>query len=172
MGWGIHKDAGGLLIMRRMEPRGMWNKPRPRSDPRLHTPQWRQSRKYWKRRGQAEDIPCWRRGCKINYDVWYIPGTRKVYPNAYVLGHVIGRDLGRSLGYDEQWLDSIENTRPECSRCSAISGYMTQSGKRRAQALVRPQQLVKPGGTGRPTPQPGIPLSPPVIKQAAAHGRW
>jgi hypothetical protein len=154
-----------------MEPRGMWGKPRPRSDPRLHSPQWRESRKYWRREGKANDIPCWRCGRKINYDQWFIPGTRKVWPNAYVLGHMLGRDLGASLGYDPSWIDSIANTRPECSRCSARSGYRTQAAKRR-QARTSSRRAASNPATGKPTPQQGTPLSPREVKQAAAADRW
>jgi hypothetical protein len=160
--------------MGRMEPKGMWGRPRPRSDPRLHTPQWRQSREYWKREGKRQEIPCARCGCKINYDAWYIPGVypRKVYPNAYVLGHVISRDQGRALGYDDQWLDSVENTRPECSRCSARSGYRYQAAKRSQTQASAQQQLARSRGKGTASPQQGTELSPRVITQAAAADRW
>jgi hypothetical protein len=157
-----------------MTTRGMWNKPRPPSDPRLHSPQWRESRKYWKREGKANDIRCWRCGGVILYDVWYVPEVypTRVHPQAYVLGHKLSRDLGASLGYDPTWIDSIANTHPECSRCSARSGYLSQAAKRSLAAASAQQRLVKARGKGTASPQQGTELSPRVITQAAAADRW
>jgi hypothetical protein len=161
-----------------MASRGLWNAPRPGSDPRLHTKQWRESRAYWKRRGKAEGIRCWRCHGEILYDTWFIPGTKKVHPQAYVLGHKLSRDLGRSFGYDDAWLDSIGNTHPECSRCSARSGYMYQSRKRKAQAGTRDspststQQPASTPSRSRSAWYGDTTVTIPYSQQAAAASRW
>jgi hypothetical protein len=156
-----------------MKAQPLWGTARPRPDPRLKGANWKKTKEYWRRVGKANDVQCWRCGGRLGpilYDTWLVPGTKRVHPLAYVLGHKISRDVGRSLGYDDDWLDSPENTHPEHSRCSARSGYMAQAAKRRTQAIAVAKQLAKaPKG---PTPQPGVPLSPRPVKQAAAASRW
>jgi hypothetical protein len=119
--------------------RGLWGNVRPPSDPRLHTYAWRQSRAYWKRVGKRQGLGCARCGVQLEWDRWYYPGTRKVIPNAFALGHKIGRDLGATLGYDPNYIDSVENTQPECAKCSARSGYLTQARKRGQTLPLRPK---------------------------------
>jgi hypothetical protein len=164
-------DCPGVVIM---VSQPLWGRTRPKTDRRLKSSAWKKTREYWRAVGKANEVPCWR--CNggygpILYDVWYVAGTRRVHPLAYVLGHRISRDLGASLGYDPNYLDSIENTHPEHSRCSARSGYMAQSGKRK--------QVLASAQTAASTPRKSgkrravlTSLPPRPVKQAAAADRW
>jgi hypothetical protein len=166
--------TGAGITLRGMKARPLWGTARPGADPRLKSAAWKETREHWRREGKRLELQCWRCGGKLGpilSDVWYVPGTRRVHPSAYCLGHVVSRDLGASLGYDPEWLDSIENTRPEHNYCSARSGYMAQSGKRRMQALASAQRAAStPRKSGKRARPPALPPRP--VTQAAAASRW
>ena len=99
------------------------------TDPALGTQNWKQIRAYWRRHPQ----PCWRCGRGIEYS------ARFPHPLSLAVGHIIGRKEGRMAGYDEAYLNSLQNTRPEHLECSNRSGgqYSAQVKKMRS-AATRP----------------------------------
>ncbi len=146
----------------------MWGAVRPPADPRLKGAAWKRTREHWRREGKRSGLGCWRCGVSLRYDEWFIPGTRKVWPNAFTLGHVIGRDEGAAIGYTAEQIDSIGNTRPDCNRCSGRSGYLYQGAKRRT---IASRQLASTS-VSRTTRTQGTQLTTPYVKQAAAASRW
>lgn len=90
------------------------------TDPLLTSKEWRGPiRQHWIRAA----LPCARCGEQIQYGARrYIPGTRKVNPRSLVVGHIVGRHEGKIRGWTDAQINSLENTQPECARCSDRSG--------------------------------------------------
>jgi hypothetical protein len=82
------------------------------TDPALGTESWKRIRRYWR----ANPQPCWRCSKMILYS------ARFPHPLSLAIGHIIGRKEGRMAGYDEAYLNSLQNTRPEHLECSNRSG--------------------------------------------------
>jgi hypothetical protein len=81
-------------------------------------------------------------------DLYLING--KVNPNYLVVGHIVPRVECYAFGWTIEQTESIENTRPECWRCSQRGGAklgnriqfrqrQQRQGQRRAQKMIKPE---------------------------------
>ena len=112
-----------------------WRGPRTPSDPQLHTAAWRRIRDHWRRSGQ----PCAVCGVAIDYTgprYLVVRGKRVQNPRALVVGHIVSRRRAKLLGWTAAQTNALSNTRPECQRCSNLSG--AREGQR-AQATALQQ---------------------------------
>jgi hypothetical protein len=123
----------------------VWQGPRTRPDPLLHTAVWRRViRPYWQRRR----LPC-QCGCggqPIDYDGpthVFVNGQRRLNPASLVIGHIVSRYEARQLGWTEQQINSIANTRPERAdhslRSGAELGERVRQGRQPKPPPVTPQ---------------------------------
>ena len=95
--------------------------PRGDADPALTTRSWRKIRKYW----QAQGLPCSICHRMIDYGgprFYLVGGKRRMNPRYLCVGHITSRHEARQRGWSEAEVNCIENTRPECQRCSNSSG--------------------------------------------------
>lgn len=91
-------------------------------DPLLGTYTWRVTiRRHW----IAKRLPCARCNQPIDYDgqrYHMVNGERRLNPRYLVVGHKVDRYTAKRMGWTEQQINSIDNTQPECARCSHSSG--------------------------------------------------
>ncbi|HLM22594.1 MAG TPA: hypothetical protein VK390_13860 [Propionibacteriaceae bacterium] len=100
-----------------------WQGPITPKDSLLDSPQWRTTRKYWRR---LQRQPCARCGGWIDYT------DRNQGPRSLVVGHIISRAEAKELGWPDAMTNSVANTQPECRTCSNSSGARAGGqGKRR-----------------------------------------
>jgi hypothetical protein len=110
------------------------------TDRALGTASWKKIRSYWRKNPQ----PCWRCGRGIEYDM------RFPHPLSLAVGHIIGRAEGRRAGYSEEYLNSLQNTRPEHLECSNRSGRQYSAQVLIAQSpAMRPLEQFKDYGADR-----------------------
>ena len=118
---------------------------RGRADPLLNTSGWRKVRDYWiSKRLPCQAPRCHLPGRPIDYDGPYWVRTRSgsttINPYAFHCGHVVARRDAYRLGWNEQQINSVENTRPEHARCSvkagARIGRRVQSRRREANTAM------------------------------------
>jgi hypothetical protein len=81
----------------------------------------RKVREYWRRSGR----PCAVCGAAIDYAgprYLVVNGRRVQNPRALVVGHIVSRRKAKLLGWSAEQINALSNTRPECQRCSNLSG--------------------------------------------------
>lgn len=98
----------------------MTRRPSKGTDQSITSKHWRVTiRGHW----QRQRLPCARCNRAIDYDApRYLPGTRKVNQRTLVVGHIIGRHEARILGWSDEQINALQNTQPECAKCSNQSG--------------------------------------------------
>jgi hypothetical protein len=77
-------------------------------DPLLSSPLYRRNRALLKKRR----LPCAVCGRAIDYS----------QPSAFVAGHIMPRWKAKQLGWLPEQINSLQNLRPECRRCSFRTG--------------------------------------------------
>jgi hypothetical protein len=137
----------------------VWQGPRTRPDPLLHTPMWRKViRPYWQRRRLPCQCGCWPPQ-PIAYDsptYVVVNGRRRLNGASLVIGHVVSRYEAKQLGWTEQQINSLGNTRPE------RADHSLRSGAELGERVLR----------GRP-PKTSLPVTPPgPVRPIDTAHRW
>lgn len=92
-----------------------------KADKAYASKQHQSNRAHWKRLRQ----PCARCGQSIDYDAPYRiirQGRNTINPRAFVCGHIVSKRKARLMGWPESKVNALENSQPECARCSTRSG--------------------------------------------------
>jgi hypothetical protein len=93
----------------------------------------RRNRNHWIRSGR----PCALCGRALVYDktLRYIGGRQN--PAYLVVGHVVSRYHAKLMGWSDAEMNSLGNTRPECTACSNKSGAQLGQKVQRSRYQVR-----------------------------------
>ena len=111
-----------------------WRGPKKQAkDPLLaRASHYKRNRKHWQRLG----LPCAVCGRLIDYTGPNLINGRQ-NPRALVVGHIVSRYHAKLMGWSEAMINSLQNSQPECRRCSNRSGAQLGRQVQQAKAKVR-----------------------------------
>jgi hypothetical protein len=93
---------------------------------------YRRNRQHW----QRLRLPCAVCGRAIDYDGPNLIGGRQ-NPRALVVGHRTSRYHAKLMGWSEAQINSLQNSQPECRRCSNRSGAQLGRAVQQAKAKAK-----------------------------------